>query len=180
MTTAQFNRNLPCYILTAGIFFLLKLYYTSTDNHALAFLLSPTNKLVALLTGSATVPLATGGFYYPEQNVCIEKSCAGFNFWMLSFALLTYLVTLYETRASRKYLSIPAMLATTYLLTLLVNTSRIYVSIIVRYQAKRLPASQQHLIHESIGIFIHLGFLVIVYYLAEKLLNHQQQHAKHS
>lgn len=161
-----------------GLFILLKFGFTLADNNDLTFLLKPTDKLVGLLTGSHSVYLADNGFYHDKLNILIDKSCSGFNFWILSFLVFTYLTVKYLDKPLHKILSIPTVLLCAYLLTIFVNASRIFASVIVQNQTKNFFANQQHLIHEAVGIITNLSFLVLSYYLIEKLLKHRQHNAK--
>lgn len=174
----QTNKNIPYYLTAVVLFILLKFGFTLADNDNLTFLLKPTDKLVGLLTGSHSVYLADKGFYHDKLNILIDKSCSGFNFWILCFLVFTYLTVKHLDKPLHKILTIPTALFGAYLLTIFVNTSRIFVSIIVQNQTKILFANQQHLIHEAVGIITNLTFLVLTYYLIEKILIHKQHNAK--
>jgi len=174
----QANNNIPYYLTAAGIFILLKFAFTLADNNDLTFLLKPTDRLVGLLTGSYSVYLADNGFYNDKLNILIDKSCSGFNFWILCFVTFTYLGIKHLDKAIHKVLTIPIALFCAYLLTIFVNTSRIFVSVVVQNQTKILFTNQQHLIHEAVGIITNLSFLVLTYYIIEKILIHRQHNAK--
>jgi exosortase K len=174
----QTNKNIPYYLTAVGLFILLKFGFTFADNDNLTFLLKPTDKLVGFLTGSHSVYLADKGFYHDKLNILIDKSCSGFNFWILSFLVFTYLIVKYFDKPFYKILTISTVLFGVYLLTIFVNTSRIFVSVIVQNQTKNIFANQQHLIHEAVGIITNLTFLVLTYYLIEKFLIHRQHNAK--
>ncbi len=161
-----------------GIFILLKFAFTLADNNDLIFLLKPTDKLVGLLTGSHSVYLADNGFYHEKLNILIDKSCSGFNFWVLCFLVFTYLTVKHLDKLLYKILTIPIALLFAYMLAIFVNTSRIFASVIVKTQTKNVFENQQHLIHEAIGIITNLTFLVLTYYLIEKFLTHRQFNAK--
>jgi exosortase K len=176
--TVQTNRNIPYYLTAAGLFILLKFGFTFADNDNLTFLLKPTDKLVGLLAGSHSVYLADKGFYHDKLNILIDKSCSGFNFWLLCFIVFTYLTVKYFDKPLHKILTIPTSLLGVYLLTIFVNTSRIFASVIVQTQTKIFFANQQYLIHEAVGIITNLTFLVLAYYLTEKLLIHRRHNAK--
>ena len=176
--TVQTNKNIPYYLTAVGLFILLKFGFTLADNNYLTFLLKPTDKLVGLLTGSHSVFLANKGFYHDNLNILIDKSCSGFNFWILSFLVFAYLTIKHLDKPLQKILTIPISLLGAYLLTIFVNTSRIFASVIVHNQTKTLFANQQHLIHEAVGVITNLSFLVLTYYLIEKLLIHRQYNAK--
>ena len=144
----------------------------------LTFLLEPTDRLVGWLTGSHSVYLEDNGFYYDRPNILIDKSCSGFNFGILCFLVFTYLAVKHLGKPLYKILAIPGALLFAYALTIFVNTSRIFASVMVQAQTKILFASQQHLIHESIGVITNLTFLVLTYYLIEKFLIHRKHNEK--
>jgi len=176
--TVQTNKNIPYYLTAVGLFILLKFAFTLADNDDLIFLLKPTDKLVGLLTGSHSIYFADKGFYHDKLNILIDKSCSGFNFWILSFLVFTYLTVKYLDKPLHKILTIPTALLCAYVLTIFVNTSRIFASVIVQTQTKNFFANKQHLIHEAVGVITNLTFLVLTYYLIEKFLIHRQHNAK--
>lgn len=176
--TVQANKNLPYYLLSGGFFILMKFAYKFADNNHLAFLLRPTNKMVGVLTGQYSENLQEQGYYYQSLNVLIDKSCAGFNFWVLSFLIFTYLTVRYYDTHIQKTLAVIFAFFGSYLLTLFVNTSRIFASIVVKSQTKDIFLNHQHLIHEAIGVITNLTFLILAYILVEKLLIYKQHNAK--
>ncbi len=174
----QANKNILYYLTAAGLFILLKFGFKFADNDDLTFLLKPTDKLVGLLTGSHSIYLTDKGYYHNKLNILIDKSCSGFNFWLLCFATFTYLMVKHLDKPLYKTLTLPTALLFSYLLTIFVNTSRIFASVIVQTQTKNFFANQQHLIHEAVGIITNLTFLVLSYYLIQKFLTHRQHNAK--
>lgn len=172
------NKNIPYYLIAAGLFVLLKFGYTLADNNDLTFLLKPTDKLVGLLTGSKSVYLSESGYLHEHLNIIIDKSCSGFNFWVLCFLLFTYLIVKHHNQPIHKFLSVPIALMGAYLLTLFVNTSRIFASIVVQNQARSFFLNQQQIVHEAIGIITNLTFLILAYLLVDKILTHKRHNAK--
>jgi exosortase K len=166
--------NIPYYLSAVGLFVLLKIGFTFADNGDLTFLLKPTDRLVGLLTGSQSVYLADYGFFHfhGQMNFVIEKSCSGFNFWVLCFPVFAYLGLKYFDRHIHKALTVPAALLCSYLLTVFVNASRIVASLVVRNLTVGFFPGRQPLIHEIVGITTCFTFLVLVYYLIEKCLKH--------
>lgn len=165
-------------MIAVGLFILLKFSFTFADHTDLTFLLKPTDKLIWLLTGSQSVYFSESGYFHEHLNIIIDKSCSGFNFWILCFLLFTYLIVKYFEKTLYKFLTIPTALLVAYLLTILVNTSRIFVSIVVQAQTKNFFLNDQHIIHEAIGITTNLTFLILAYVLIEKFLNHKRYNAK--
>ena len=161
-----------------GLFILLKFGFTLADNNDLTFLLKPTDKLVGLLTGSQSVYISDNGYFHEHLNIIIDKSCSGFNFWILCFLLFTYLTVKHIDKSTHKFLTIPTALFVAYVLTIFVNTSRIFVSIVVQSQTKSIFLNHQDILHEAIGITTNLTFLVLAYVLIEKFLTHKRYNAK--
>jgi len=174
----QTNNNMPYYLAATGIFILLKFGFTFADNSNLTFLLAPTDKFVGFLTGSQSIYVSDNGYYHEKLNIAIDKSCSGFNFWVLCFLIFSYLMVRYFDKHFHKILTIPFALLGAYLLTIFVNTSRIFASIIVQSHTENILPNQQHLIHEIIGIVTNLTFLILAYIVIEKLLIHKRHNAK--
>lgn len=172
------NKDILYYLIAFGVFVLMKFGFTMADNRGMLFLLKPTNKLIGFLMGSTSVYLEGEGYYHSNLNIYIGKSCSGFNFWCLSFLTFTYLVVKVFNKPIHKILSIPLVLMVTYLLTVFVNTSRIYASILIQNQTKNIFLNQQDIIHESIGIVTNLTFLILFYILIEKLTKNKHCYEK--
>lgn len=178
-TTVQTNKNIPYYLTTLGLFILLKYGYTLADNDHLIFLLKPTDKIVGFLTGSHSMYISDKGYYHDSLNILIEKSCSGFNFLVLCFCMLSFLFLKYAERSIAKLSTIPFALVTSYFFTILVNASRIFVSIIVQQQANNfLPARPHLIIHEAVGVITNLTFLMLIYIISEKFLSNKYQNEK--
>ena len=173
------NKNIPYYIVAILLFILLKVGFTYTDTDDLTFFLKPISVLIGLLTGSHFVYIPNEGYYYESLNIIIGKSCSGVNFWCLCFLVFTYLALKYVDKHAYKILMFTMALVCTYLLTIFANTSRIFVSIIMRNQTLAIFPEKQYLIHEIVGIIIKLSYLILAYYLIEKFLKHRN-HAKHT
>ena len=172
------NKNIPYYLTAAGLFILLKFAFTFAGNDDLIFLLKPADALVGLFTGSQSIYLSGDGYYHGKLNILIEKSCSGFNFWVLCFLVFSYLGLKYFDKPLHKVLTIPAALIFAYLLTVFTNASRIFAAIVVQNQTINILPNQQHLIHEAVGIITNLSFLILAYYLIEKFLKHRRNNAK--
>ena len=171
------NKNTPFYLTAVILFIVLKFCFTLTTNNDLAFLLTTTDKCLGVLTGFHSL-LTSDGYYYEQLNILLDKSCSGFNFWILSFLVFSYLTLKSVDKTVHKILMIPATLLGAYLLTIFVNTSRIFASIIVQNQTKNFLATQQHLVHEAVGVVTNLSFLILAYCLIEKMTIKAQHDAQ--
>jgi len=152
-----------------GLFLLLKQYYTTTSNDDLKFLLIPTNALVSLIFGSSPIYSTGSGYIYDNLNITIEKSCSGYNFWILCFAMLAFLLVNFYKTHLKKLAAILLLLPLCWLLTIFVNTSRIATAIFISAQ---FPGSSKHFpwLHQSEGIFIYLSFLITFYMTMNQIL----------
>jgi exosortase K len=161
------------------MFILLKFCFTIADNDSLIFLLKPTNELIGLATGSGSVYSSENGYFLNQLNIVINKSCAGFHFWMISFLMLAFLGLNNFDHKFKKIITIPLALTGAYCLTIFVNTSRILASIVVQHQADYFLTVRPHrLLHEGTGIIINLAFLILTYLLIDKYINFKRNNAK--
>jgi exosortase K len=155
----HWNKNTIYYLLLASIFVLLKLFYTQADNSSLAFLLRPTSYSIELVTGSSSIFISERGFFHEDLNILIDKSCSGFNFWMLCFTLFSF--TLIQSRSFKiKFFILPITLCITYILTLFTNTSRILMAIRMQTSLHSLSPNWSH---EAQGSFVYVFFFILFY-----------------
>ncbi len=171
------TKKLPYYLFAIIIFIMLKITYYCSTTQDLVFILKPIDKIIELLTGTKSVYNPANGYYHENLDILIDKSCSGFNFWILSFLIFTYLTLKHVDTRLIKIIYFPISLIGTYLLTIFVNSSRIFTSIVIQNQTRNM-VEQQHFIHESIGIITNVSFLVLCYVLTEKYLSKKRANAK--
>lgn len=164
------TRKLPYQLAAIGIFVLLKFWYVGADNDALAFLLRPTDTLVGLATSSSSLYSPDEGYFHSELNILIDKSCAGFNFWILCFLMLSFLAFRYLHKQSHLALTLPAASLCAYVLTIFANTSRISIAIFLQNRMGAFFPENPGWLHEAQGVFVYLSCLIISYLIAEFLL----------
>lgn len=169
---------MPYYLTAVVIVILLKFAFMAAGNKDLVLLLVPTDKLAGWLMGSKSVFLQERGFYHETLNVIIGRACAGINFLILSFLCFSYLTINFFEKPLHKCLAIPASFAGAYLLTIFVNTSRIFVSVAVQNQAENIFPQYKNFIHSAVGTITNLSFLILAYYLTEKFLENRRRYAK--
>lgn len=150
--------------------FALKLFYSTASANQLRWILAPTTKLVELVTGTDFTFESNAGYMSSDHTFLIASSCAGVNFLMTSFLMLS-LRRLWRDRwqqLSWQFIPITALLA--YLATLIANTFRITVALQLRSTTasfKTWLAPDQ--LHRFEGIFIYFGFLLLLFVVSEKL-----------
>jgi len=139
----------------------------STDS--LFWLLKPISILVEIVNGSKSVYIPTSGYYFKQLNVVINKSCSGYNFWLLCFLMLNSLTLNFYHSVFKKICVLVSLLILSYIFTVLVNSCRIITSIAVSNFNSNLLFDEL-MIHQAVGIVTNLSFLVIIYLLTNHLL----------
>lgn len=85
--------------------------------------------------------------------------------------MLYFQVIRFVKQIKFKLLLLPISLSITYILTILINSSRIIISIVLQNSKLYILNFKPHIIHEAIGVVTYLSFLLITYFLTEKILN---------
>jgi len=150
-------------------FIAVKFWYASASTEDLAFVLSPTTRLVEWITGYGSVYLLNQGHYFNSLDILISKSCSGFNFFLTCIIMLVVLLSQREWTLRGLLLRIPQVIFIAYGLTIIANCYRISTAILLKPMVPAeliAPAT----LHKSIGIVIYLSFLLITYLLTEKQL----------
>lgn len=164
------TRLLLCYLIVGLLFVVLKLGHSAAETGDLFFLLKPVASLVSLFSGAPYVYLPAEGFYYESLNIVIDKSCSGFNFGCLCFLTLCFPAFRYITGKKARCFVIPALLVLTYGFTVLVNTSRILLAILINkciYVWNVIPPKW---LHVAEGVFVYLFSLILIYIVFEFVL----------
>jgi exosortase K len=146
----------------------LKHFYSTASANELRWILAPTTVLVELLSGSQFAFESYAGYMSSDRRFLIAASCAGVNFLLMSFLLLSlrYLWSKRNGRSSWRFIPIVAVVA--YVTTVFANTIRICIALELQrhpLQNDWLNASQ---IHRIEGIVVYFGFLVFLFVLTEK------------
>jgi len=159
-------------------FILLKYGFTIANNDNLLFLLKPIDFIIRMLAGSKSVYIAESGYFHKQLGILIDKSCAGFNFWILNFLMLTFLGLKYFSCHAKKLATIPIALIAAYLITIFVNSSRIFSSVVIQRYTNNIHFLKHNILHEAIGILINLTFLILTYIVTDRILSKWRDHAK--
>lgn len=145
---------MPKYFTVLLIFCLGKWWHRGTDAEALRFLLTPTDGLVSLASGSSGMWRVGEGYYHPGREFIIDASCAGFNFFLIAFLLLAYLLL----RRLDAWWTVLAALLAAWPLTVFANTSRI-LTILTMGSAPAFIGEGAW--HQGQGVFVYLSALVL-------------------
>ncbi len=165
------DKNIPYFITAGVIVFILKWFYTSASLNDVFFLLNPTAKFLSVVSGYDSVFSPVDGYYFAELQIVIDKSCSGFNLMLISFLLFVFLLVQNAKKGTTKVIAMVLSFLLAYVFTILVNTSRILISILVQSKTDVIFSTQKGLIHEAIGVATNITFLIIAYLFIDRFLN---------
>jgi len=165
-TTWKRNAQLVAVVLCAlG----LKLYYSAASPNQLRWILAPTTALVQLVTGASFQFESHAGYISSDRSFLIAASCAGVNFLITAFLMLS-LRKLWRDRGHKiSWSFIPSTALFAYLATLVANTVRISVALWLHHASPEINGLTRNQLHRFEGIFIYFGFLLLLFVVSERL-----------
>ena len=147
----------------------LKRHYAGARADELGWILSPTARLVGVMTGETFTLQSGEGYFSRDRLFLIEKSCAGINFMIAAFGML--MLALLHRVGSRfsaaRVLSVS--LLASYSAAVLVNAVRIAIAIWLGAHPVALSAFSAAAVHRVEGIAVYFGGLVLLYELVRRL-----------
>ena len=147
----------------------LKQFYSTANVNELRWILAPTTVLVELVSSSQFEFESYAGYIKSDHTFIIAASCAGVNFMLAAFLMLS-LGKLWRDRAHNLSWSfIPAAVAIGYLTTLIANTVRIVIALRLRAVSPSAGWLNADQLHRLEGIFVYFGFLLLLYVISERL-----------
>jgi exosortase K len=146
----------------------MKRYYADARVDDLWWILSPTARLAGVMTGTAFAVAPGEGYFSPERLFLIEKSCAGINFMIAAFGMVTFaLFHRVGSRISGARVLAVSLLAS-YSAAVLVNAARIAIAVWLAAHPVALSTFTPAQVHRVEGITVYFGGLVLVYELAQR------------
>ena len=150
----------------------MKRHYADARPDDLEWILSPTARLVGIMTGTSFARQAGEGYLSREGLFLIEKSCAGINFMIAAFGMLTIALR-HRIASGRSAAGVLGLsLLASYVTAMLVNAIRIAIAtwLALHPVAPAMLAAGD--VHRAEGIVIYFGGLVLLYELAQRLDRH--------
>jgi len=145
--------------------FALKHYYSTATADQLRWILAPTTVCVELVSGASFEFESGAGYMSSDQSFLIASSCAGVNFLITAFLLLSMRRLLRDPSRSIKWGFVPAAAVIAYIVTIIANTARIAIALRSHeIDGGWLNPSQLHRIE---GIVIYFGFLLLLFVISE-------------
>ncbi len=148
----------------------IKWMYRQAPVDDLRWMLHPTQSLVSLFTGTHFEFESGLGYKSTDQNVLIDHSCAGLNFWAIAFCAVSFGLLFKLTRPLLQFSFLLLFFVISFGLTVLVNSFRIVNALFLHQIFSESSPSQAATIHEMEGILIYFSFLLIFYWLVERFM----------
>jgi exosortase K len=157
-----------CFLVLIGAF-ALKLHYSTASADQLRWILAPTAALVELVSGVTFEFESHAGYISRERGFLIADSCAGVNFLIAAFLMLSMRKLLGERSKGIAWGFIPTAALIAYLTTLVANTARITIALLLRQSSAEIGWLSPDQIHRFEGVFIYFGFLLLLFVVGEKM-----------
>jgi exosortase K len=154
--------------LVALIAWGLKRHYADTRVDDLGWILSPTARLVGVVTRAPFVKAPGEGYVSHERLFLIEKSCAGINFMVAAFLVMAFTCFRRVISAASGARILMGSLLTAYLAAVLVNTVRIAIALWLADRPQMLGMLTASEVHRLEGIAVYFGGLVLLHELARR------------
>ena len=154
--------------VTALVVWGMKRHYADAGADDLWWILTPTTRVVAAVTGTAFVAVPAEGYVSHERLFVIEKSCAGINFMAAAFGMLVFAL-LGRARSGRSGLCVlGASLLASYGAAIVVNAARITIAMWLADRPSALSTFTPAQIHRLEGIVVYFAGLVVLCELARR------------
>ncbi len=167
--TIEMTRKIKrTFVQLAAIFVIalaLKYHYSTASVNHLRWILAPTTFIVDLVTSTAFTFESHAGYMSDDHTFLIAASCAGVNFLIIAFSMLT-LGELWRTREIA-WRVIPLYAFAAYMTTLIANTVRIVIAMWMhdeKFSTRWLDADELHRIE---GIVVYFSFLLLLFLASE-------------
>jgi exosortase K len=168
MNRTTLNRNVQLVVVLLCAL-TLKLYYSTASVNQLRWILAPTTVFVESVSGRSFEFESYSGYMSSDHSFLIAASCAGVNFLITSFLMLS-LGKLWRNRSKTiGWRFIPAAFLFAYLATLVANTVRISIALQLQQMPLKISWLSSNQLHRFEGIFIYFGFLLLLFLISEKL-----------
>jgi len=147
----------------------LKRHYADARADDLGWILSPTARLVGVMTGTTFTLQPGEGYFSHDRLFLIEKPCAGINFMVAAFGMLMLALLHRAGSGVSAARVLGASLLASYSAAVLVNAVRIAIAMWLAAHPVALSTFSAADVHRFEGITVYFGGLVLLYELAQRL-----------
>jgi exosortase K len=153
----------------AVIAFGMKRHYADARADDLGWMLSPTAHVVGAITGTTFTREPQEGYFSRDRLFLIEKSCAGINFMIAAFAVLT-LALLHRVGSGLSAARVLGVsVVASYAATVVINALRIAIAMWLAGHPVAGSTFSAADVHRVEGIAVYFGGLVLIHELAARL-----------
>ncbi|HEV8367267.1 MAG TPA: exosortase K [Pyrinomonadaceae bacterium] len=146
----------------------LKYFYSTASPDELRWILGPTTWLVELLSGRKFYFESFAGYMSSDHSFLIAASCAGVNFLITAFLVLSLRMLFRNRMQSVSWRFVPITFSFAYLATVVANTVRICIALELPRHSANISWMSANQLHRLEGIVIYFGFLVALFLLTER------------
>ena len=156
-------------LLTVGLCALaLKGYYSTATANDLGWILAPTAALVELLSGKHFAFESYTGYMSSDRTFVIAVPCAGVNFLITAFLMLSLRRLWRERFRSIGWAFLPFAAVLAYVATLIANTARIWFALELRSRQVAIDGLTGNQLHRVEGVVVYFSFLLLLFFLVER------------
>jgi len=159
------RRNIAQLTVILAVAFALKYFYSISSVDALRWILAPTTFLVEHITRTEFRFESNAGYLSDDRTFLIALPCSGVNFLIIAFLMLTVGAIWREWPNAVRWRSLLISAAVAYVTTLIANTTRIAIAMLLQHVDLGYDYEDVHRIE---GIIVYFGFLLLLFFAAEK------------
>jgi exosortase K len=153
-----------CVLMAAALaIWCMKRYYSDASVDDLGWILGPTARLVGVVTRTRFVAAPGEGYFSPDRLFLIEKSCAGINFMIAAFGMLTFARLHRVERGLTGARVLAVSVVASYAAAVIVNATRITIAMWLAAHPVALSTFTAAEVHRIEGIVVYFGGLVLLY-----------------
>ena len=145
----------------------LKVHYSLASPDQLRWILSPTTWLVEFLSGRSFSFESHAGYMSSDHTFLIAASCAGVNFMIAAFLMLTLRVLVAQRKQPISWRFVPVTAAMAYTSTIIANTVRICIALEMQRDSFHLELLDRNELHRLEGIVVYFAFLLVLFIATE-------------
>lgn len=146
----------------------LKVHYSTATADDLRWILAPTTLLVEFLGGHRFQFESYAGYMSSDRRFVIAVPCAGVNFLIAAFLMLTLRRWWRGRHEGVSWTMIPVAAVLAYVATLAANTTRIWLALELRALSVDVTGLTSNQVHRLEGIAVYFGFLLLLFVVVER------------
>lgn len=156
-------------VAVVAMVLVFKLWHQQSSPDDLQWFLYPVKCVVSFIENAPTRYVDGTGYYFPSLSIMIDKSCAGVNFFLITFGLLSLVALAQCRRNSQLPGALAASTSIAFALTTFVNVIRIDGAIRLREFEGHVSWLGAPWFHEAYGAFVYMLVLAGIYIAFHKL-----------